>query len=147
MVKFNRVAKDATGKPFKALSKRLEFKGPEAIDAECLEAFAYQFAGRAIDIVTTTEEFTSVCPFSGLPDFGEVTISYVPDRLCVELRSLKYYLLSYRNVGIFYEHLANRMLDDLVALLSPKSMEITCAMTARGGLRTTIRAEYKKGKR
>ncbi len=127
---------------FKALSRRLEFQGPDAIDTECLETFDYQFPGKDIDIITTTEEFTSVCPFSGLPDFGKVTISYTPDKKCVELRSLKYYLVSFRNVGMFYEHLANRMLDDLVTLMQPKRMSIICEMTPRGGLRTTIKAEY-----
>ncbi|MCE5228471.1 preQ(1) synthase [bacterium] len=127
---------------FVARDKRLEFQGLDAIDTDVLETFAYQYPGRDIEITTTTDEFTSVCPFSGLPDFGTVTITYIPDKVCVELRSLKYYLLSYRNVGVFYEHLANRMLEDLVRILSPKWIEVECEMTVRGGLQTTIRAQF-----
>lgn len=135
---------DPAGAQFKALSRKLEFKGLESIDVEALEAFDYQFPGKDIDIITSTSEFTSVCPFSGLPDFGKLTITYVPDRKCVELRSLKYYLMSYRNVGIFYEHLSNRILEDLANLLDPKRMTVECEFTIRGGLQTTIRAERVK---
>ena len=129
---------------FKAKDKTLEFLGPEAIDADALEVFDYAYPGEDIEIVTTTDEFTSVCPFSGLPDFGKLVITYIPDKKCVELRSLKYYLLSFRNVGMFYEHLANRVKTDLVSRLKPKRLTIEAAMTVRGGLQTTIRAEYKK---
>jgi len=128
--------------PFHALDRALPFKGPEAIDAACLECFAFAYAGRDTEVVTTTDEFTSVCPFSGLPDFARVTITYVPDRLCIELRSLKYYLLSYRDVGIWYEHLVNRMLDDLVAACAPRRMTIEVVCNPRGGLSSTVRAEY-----
>ena len=127
---------------FKALDRRLEFQGPEAIDTAALETFDYAYPGKEIEIVTSTEEFTSVCPFSGLPDFGKLTVTYVPDRACVELRSLKYYLISFRNVGIFYEHLANRILDDLVKATRPKRMTVVLDFTIRGGLKTTIRAQY-----
>ena len=94
----------AAAKHFKAQDKSLAFKGEEAIDAACLECFDYEYAdrpvGESVEIVTTTTEFTSVCPFSGLPDFAEVAIAYTPSRHCIELRSLKYYLMSYRDVGI-----------------------------------------------
>ena len=134
---------------FKAEDKTLPFKGPEAIDSDCLECFEYEYAesesGADVEVTTTTNEFTSVCPFSGLPDFAEVTITYTPDRKCVELRSLKYYLMSYRDVGIWYEHLVNRMLDDLVRVVEPKSMEIVVAANARGGLSSTVRARYRRG--
>ena len=133
---------------FKALDKTLPFKGPEAIDAACLECFDYAYAdtasGRAIDIVATTEEFTSVCPFSGLPDFARVTITYTPGAKCIELRSLKYYLMSYRDVGIWYEHLVNRMLEDLVRACAPKHLRIEIACAPRGGLASTVAAEYRK---
>ncbi|HEO72572.1 MAG TPA: preQ(1) synthase, partial [Candidatus Hydrogenedentes bacterium] len=115
---------------FKALDKSLPFDAPEAIDTGCLDCFDYEYADSptgGIDIVTTTDEFTSVCPFSGLPDFARVTITYTPDRHCIELRSLKYYLLSYSNVGIWYEHLVNRMLEDLVHACRPKRMSIEIA--------------------
>lgn len=132
---------------FKALDRAIPFNDESAIDVECLECFAYDYADAPngdIDIVTTTEEFTSVCPFSGLPDFATVTITYTPAEKCVELRSLKYYLMSYRDVGIWYEHLVNRMLNDLVAVVQPKSMNIEIACNARGGLVSTVRAQYKR---
>ena len=131
---------------FAALSRTLPFKGPETIDAAVLECFAYEYAdtpsGRNVEIATTTDEFTSVCPFSGLPDFARVTITYVPDRDCIELRSLKYYLLSYRDVGIWYEHLVNRMLEDLVQACKPRRMKIVIECKPRGGLSSTVTAEY-----
>lgn len=133
---------DSAGAQFKALGRKLEFQGLDAIDTKALECFDYQFPGKDIDIITTTEEFTSVCPFSGLPDFGKLTITYTPGARCVELRSLKYYLMSFRNVGIFYEHLTNRILDDLVRVVAPKRMTVICQFTVRGGLQTTIKAEY-----
>lgn len=131
---------------FKAHDKTLPFKGPEAIEAHLLECFDYEYADKPVaddvEIVTQTEEFTSVCPFSGLPDFARVTISYAPNRKCIELRSLKYYLVSYRDVGIWYEHLANRMLDDLVAACEPKRMRIEIEARPRGGLSSTVTVEY-----
>lgn len=138
-------AKDTRGQ-FQALDKQLPFESEEAIDAACLECFDYAYAdkpvGEPLEIVTTTDEFTSVCPFSGLPDFAVVTIAYVPGRKCLELRSLKYYLLSYRNVGIWYEHMANRMLADLVAACEPRSMRIELACNPRGGLASTVTVRY-----
>lgn len=131
---------------FKAEDKVLPFKGPEAIDAACLECFSYEYAGTphgsGMEIVTTTDEFTSVCPFSGLPDFAEVSIAYVPDQHCLELRSLKYYLLSYRDVGIWYEHLVNRMLQDLVQACQPQTMTIEIECNPRGGMASTVTAHY-----
>ena len=131
---------------FAARDFKLPFQGTDAIEPHLLETFPYQYPGRPIQILTETEEFTSVCPFSGLPDFGRLRIEYEPDKACVELRSLKYYLLSYRNVGIFYEHLANRIVEDLVRAIRPRRLEVVCDMTVRGGLRTTIRAQYQKGR-
>ena len=116
--------------------------GTEGIDTAALEFFTYDYPGRDIEIEILSEEFTSVCPFSGLPDFGRFDLIYVPDKLCIELRSLKYYLMSYRNVGIFYEHLANQIRDDLCDGLKPRSFRIELTMTIRGGLQTTVRAQY-----
>lgn len=131
---------------FKALDKSLPFEGPEAIDQECLESFPYEYghtaSGSDMEIRIETDEFTSVCPFSGLPDFATVIIEYVPDELCLELRSLKYYLLSYRNVGIWYEHLVNKMLEDLVAACQPRSMTVEILCLPRGGLSSTVTATY-----
>ncbi|MCC6490576.1 MAG: NADPH-dependent 7-cyano-7-deazaguanine reductase QueF [Candidatus Hydrogenedentes bacterium] len=133
---------------FHALDKTIPFKGPEAIDSGCLECFEYAYAdkpvGEPMEIVTTTDEFTSVCPFSGLPDFARVTIAYTPGRYCLELRSLKYYLMSYRDVGIWYEHLVNRMLEDLVKACQPVHMKISIACSPRGGLASTVTTEYRR---
>ena len=129
---------------FQPLDHKLPFKGTEAIDPGVLETFPYEYAGRRIDVVIETSEFTAVCPFSGLPDFGTLKISYVPDKLCVELRSLKYYLLSFRQVGIFYEHLVNRVLDDLVELCQPLEMTVEADYTVRGGLTTRAVATWQR---
>jgi 7-cyano-7-deazaguanine reductase len=133
---------------FQAHDRSLPFKGEEAIDVEVLECFDYEYAdkpvGEPMEIATTTDEFTSVCPFSGLPDFATVTVAYSPNRHCLELRALKYYLMSYRDVGIWYEHLVNRMLADLVQACKPKHMRIEIACKPRGGLSSTVTAEYKE---
>ena len=131
---------------FQAHDKSIPYEGEAAIDGACLECFAYNYHdtpyGREAEVTTSTDEFTSVCPYSGLPDFAHVTISYVPDRHCIELRSLKYYLMSYRNVGIWYEHLVNRMLEDLVRACRPRRMTIEIACNPRGGLASTVTAHY-----
>jgi len=133
---------------FKAQDRTVPFQGPEAIDVGVLECFEYEYAdstpGGNVRIVTTTDEFTSVCPFSGLPDFAQVTIIYTPTQYCLELRSLKYYLMSYRNVGLWYEHMVNRMLGDLVNACKPKHMKIEIACKPRGGLSSTVIAEYRQ---
>ncbi len=89
-------------------------------------------------------EFTSVCPKTGLPDFGVITIEYIPAKLCLELKSLKYYLLEYRDMGIFMENIANKILDDVVKACKPKAARITGEFTPRGGLKSVIVAEYGK---
>ncbi len=89
-------------------------------------------------------EFTSVCPKTGLPDFGTISIDYVADQKCLELKSLKYYFLSYRNRGIFYEAVTNQILDDLVATCQPRFMEVTGEFSARGAISSTIVATYRK---
>lgn len=91
-------------------------------------------------------EFTSVCPVTGQPDFGEITVAYVAAKLCVELKSLKLYFQSYRNDGVFYEDVVNRILDDLVAALNPRQMTVTGEFTPRGGMYSTITAEYAASK-
>lgn len=125
-------------------TRRFDIYGPEKIDKSVLETFEYEYRGKPIEIIINTNEFTSVCPWSGLPDFANLTIKYVPDKKCIELKSLKYYLLSYRNVGIFYEHVINRILNDLVEVCDPISMEVEARFTIRGGLQTTVRAEYRR---
>jgi 7-cyano-7-deazaguanine reductase len=109
-----------------------------------LETFPNPRPERDYQIEIRAPEFTSVCPMTGLPDFGEILIRYVPDQKCVELKSLKYYLVEYRNQGIFYEAATNRILDDLAAACEPRRMTVTGAFTARGGITTTVVAEYVK---
>jgi 7-cyano-7-deazaguanine reductase len=103
-----------------------------------LETFDNPRPERDYEIVIRCPEFTSVCPKTGLPDFGSITIRYVPDRACVELKSLKLYLIEYRNRGIFYEAAVNAILDDLVKACRPRRMEVEGAFTARGGITTTV---------
>jgi 7-cyano-7-deazaguanine reductase len=109
-----------------------------------LETFDNSFPSRNYLIVHTANEFTSVCPKTGQPDFGIITISYVAAKKCVELKSLKYYLQSFRNEGIFYENVVNRILDDLVQCLNPKWIEVKGEFSLRGGLQSTIIASHGK---
>ena len=109
-----------------------------------LETFDNSHPRRKYVIVHTADEFTSVCPKTGQPDFGTIVISYIAGRKCVELKSLKYYLQSFRNEGIFYENVTNRILDDLVSVLEPRWMEVKGVFTRRGGLYTTVTAEHGK---
>jgi len=120
-------------------------KSPDTIKTDVLEAMEYQYQSKR-DIAITIEqpEYTSVCPMTGLPDMGCIIIEYVPAETIIELKSLKYYLLQYRNVGIFYENIVNRILDDLVSVLSPKKMTVTGDFTPRGGISTVVTAEYEK---
>ncbi|MEZ4525455.1 MAG: preQ(1) synthase [Desulfobacterales bacterium] len=121
--------------------------GPDTVKTDLLVPIAYEYSGRRdVDIEISQPEFTSVCPMTGLPDFGTVTVKYRPGDRIIELKSLKYYFLQYRNVGIFYEHAVNRILDDLVAVLSPKRMEVIGNFTARGGIATQVSAVYEEKK-
>ncbi|MCD6394817.1 MAG: NADPH-dependent 7-cyano-7-deazaguanine reductase QueF [Planctomycetes bacterium] len=105
------------------------------------ELFDNPSPGRDYTITIRCPEFTSVCPKTGQPDFGEITIQYCPDKLCLELKSLKFYMQSYRNQGIFYEKLTNDILDDLSAACKPRWMKITSCFTPRGGITTEVVAE------
>ena len=109
---------------------------------DLLETFQNEFPDRDYDIEIVCPEFTSVCPKTGQPDFAVLTITYVPDKLCIELKSLKLYLQSFRNEGIFYENVTNTILDELVALLQPRSMALLAEFSTRGGLSTNITAMY-----
>ena len=110
--------------------------------APALELFPNPRPDRDYEIEIRCPEFTSMCPKTGLPDFGEILIRYVPHERCIELKSLKYYLLGYRNEGIFYEAATNRILDDLVGACQPRRMTVTGAFSARGGITTKVVAEY-----
>ena len=107
-----------------------------------LGTFPNRHPGRDYTIVHTCPEFTAVCPMTGQPDFGTVRITYVPDRLCVELKSLKHYLGGFRSRGIFYEHVTNVILDDLVAAVKPRRMTVEGDFNVRGGISTVVRADY-----
>ena len=109
-----------------------------------LETFPNPRPEREYEIAIQCPEFTSLCPKTGLPDFGEIRITYVPDTLCVELKSLKYYIIEFRNRGIFYEAVTNEILDELVALLQPRRMTVVGDFSVRGGIKTTVCAEYRK---
>ncbi len=107
-----------------------------------LETFENQFPDRDYRIEIVAPEFTSVCPKTGQPDYGTITINYIPNKLCIELKSLKMYLQCYRNEGIFYEHVTNTILDDLAAVTKPRFMKIAAAFNARGGITETVTAEF-----
>ena len=126
-----------------AEGRTLPFVGPDAIDVAVLETFPYQ--GPDQEIVTETGEFTAVCPYSGLPDFARLTISYLPTTRCVELKSLKYYITSYRNVGIFQEHATARLAEDLFRLLEPKRLTVRTVYNVRGGFETTCSVTMPSG--
>jgi 7-cyano-7-deazaguanine reductase len=131
----------------KKLKPGYKVENQDTVKMSVLEPMDYKYRQkRDIEIEIRQPEFTSVCPMTGLPDFGSIVIRYIPDKKIIELKSLKYYLLQYRNVGIFYEHVVNRILDDLVEILKPKQMEITGEFTARGGLTTRAKAVYGYGK-
>ena len=110
-----------------------------------LDTFPNPRPERDYDVDIRFPEFTSMCPKTGLPDFGEIRIQYVPDQTCLELKALKYYMLDYRNQGIFYEAATNKILDDLVNACQPRRMTVTGAFTARGGLTTTVVASHQPG--
>lgn len=112
-----------------------------------LETFENKYPQRDYTITIVNTEYTSVCPMTGLPDFGTITINYVPDKLCLELKALKYYFLEFRNQGIFYETVVNKILDDLVAACRPRSMEVVGEFTVRGGLRSVVKASYNRDNR
>ncbi len=118
-----------------AEGRTLPFTGPESIDSAVLETFAYQ--GPEQEIVTETSEFSAVCPYSGLPDYATLTIRYTPSDRCVELKSLKYYVTSFRNVGIFQEHATARIAEDLFRVLAPRRLVVATRYNVRGGFDTT----------
>jgi len=128
----------------KYASKRFDVEKEDAIDVAALEAIPFDYPGSATEVVYETDEFTAVCPWTGLPDFANLVITYVPDSSLVELKSLKYYLTSYRNVGILQEHAVNRILKDLVQLLQPVSMTVEAEYNERGGIKTKATARWER---
>ena len=109
-----------------------------------IETWKNEYSDKDYTIEVTTPEFTAICPKTGLPDFGTIQISYIPDEQCVELKSLKEYFLFYRDVGIFHEHVVNKILVDFVAACNPRRVEIVGDFHVRGGIKTVIRANYER---
>jgi len=107
-----------------------------------IETFPNKYPDREYEITHVNPEFTSVCPMTGLPDFATITVYYFPDTLCIELKSLKYYFLEFRNKGIFFETAVNNILDDLVSVCKPRYMQVTGEFNTRGGIHSIINAEY-----
>ena len=125
-----------------AEGKEFPFKGVEALTPEVLETFPYEYPEREALVEVETDEWSCVCPFSGLPDYGTLEVSYVPSDVCIELKSLKYYLTSFRSVGIYQEHAANRVLEDLVACCAPRWMEVELDYRLRGGIHTVVTVSH-----
>ncbi len=131
----------------KTYKTNYKIEDPGIVKTDLLQPIEYAYRSkRSIDIIIKQPEYTSVCPMTGLPDNGCITISYRPDETIIELKSLKYYLLQFRNVGIFYEHVVNKILDDLVQVLKPLRMEVTGEFTPRGGVSSIATAVYEKNK-
>ena len=109
-----------------------------------IDTWTNQYSDREYTIELTVAEFTCVCPKTGLPDFATITICYVPDKECIELKSFKEYIVFYRNVGIFHEHVVNKILDDFVCACDPRSAEIIGDFNVRGGIKTVVKTNYKR---
>ena len=122
----------------------LTLLGGNARPTKKLETFPNHHPDRDYTVTLRTEEFTCVCPATGQPDFAGVTIQYIPDRLILESKSLKLYLWSFRNEGVFHEHVTNVILDQLVETLAPRWCKVTAEFSARGGISIAVAAEYKK---
>jgi 7-cyano-7-deazaguanine reductase len=127
-----------------AMASPIQSITPEAMAFPVIEVWPNKNQQRDYVIHIEVPEFTSVCPMTGLPDFGTLLIDYVPNEGCIELKAFKYYVLAYRNVGIFYENVVNRILDDLVAAANPKMMQIRGQFTARGGISTEVLVSYQQ---
>lgn len=130
--------------PLTGLDRRYDVESLDTIDVDVLDTFPYEYPGHDVVIDIITDEFTAVCPYSGLPDFATITVHYIPRKHCIELRSYKYYLLSYRSLGIYQEHVVNRILDDLVKCCKPKWMEVVADYKIRGGVHTVASVQWGK---
>ena len=129
---------------YESLDDKIEIVSEDSINPELLIAFDYEYSGSDTKVFITTEEFTAVCPWTGLPDFGKLTIEYVPSNLCLELKSLKYYLMGFTGVGIVQEHAAIKIIRDLVNCSKPEEMSIELEYKVRGGIATKVSVTHKK---
>ena len=125
--------------PYEGLQNKVR-----ALKAPAIETWKNQYPDRDYVIRIDIPEFTCICPKTGLPDFADIIINYIPDQLCIELKSLKYYTFFYRNVGIFNENVTNKIMDDFVKACKPRWAEVIGAFNARGGIKTTVKVEYGK---
>jgi 7-cyano-7-deazaguanine reductase len=125
----------------------IEETPPEEMNLHPLETFEYKYKGKETVVSFTCPEFTAICPFSDFPDFATIKIEYVPNELCVELKSLKLYINSFRGVKIFHEHVVNRIVDDFVRACDPVSVDLEGDFNVRGNIKTVVRASYKRGSR
>ncbi len=124
--------------PYDGLQKDIKH-----IKTPSIEVWKNQYPEKNYVVKVETDEFTCICPKTGLPDFAKIEVEYSPNKYCIELKSFKMYLLFYRNIGIFHEHVINRILDDFVKSSKPKWAKVTGVFNARGGIVTTVNAEYK----
>jgi len=113
-----------------------------ALKTPKIDTWKNKYSDRDYVVDLSTEEFTCICPKTGLPDFARIQLTYTPDKTCIELKSFKYYLIFYRNVGIFHEHLANKILDDIVQACKPRQLKVEVVMKTRGGIDTTVVVKY-----
>ena len=144
MIYEDRVESDLEKKAKKVQGKTFV---PEDIDFSLLHTIPYRYPGRKITVELASNEFTCLCPFSGLPDFAVLTIIYVPGKKLIELKSLKYYLYAYRNVKVYNEHVINKILDDLKNVLAPREITVIGEFTSRGGIRNKVVATYPSPKK
>ena len=126
---------------YENLDIRFRDSEENVINTNLIMCFDYEYTESGAEVVIDTDEFTAVCPWTRLPDFGSLTVSYVPNKLCLELKSLKYYLLSYSGVEIVQEHAANKILEDLASACNPFKMSVKLDYKIRGGLHTTVKVE------
>jgi len=144
MIKKKAISKTASKKGRSPAAAGLTILGREAKPARVLETFPNRHPGRDYTVTLRTDEFTCVCPVTGQPDFARITIKYIPDKVIVESKSLKMYFQSFRNEGVFHEHVTNMILDDLVAVLKPRWCLVTGDFSVRGGIAIVVDAEYGK---
>ena len=129
-------------KQYQDLNDTFDTAPLEVFKSDVLMAFEYEYPGSSTEVLIDTDEFTAVCPWTGLPDFGTLKVRYVPNKLCIELKSMKYYLLSFTGVGVVQEHAANIILNDLKNVCEPISMSVELDYKIRGGLHTSVVASY-----
>jgi 7-cyano-7-deazaguanine reductase len=137
--------KESTAGPMRLLGRASGF--PQEPSRDILDSFPNSHPGRDYIIRLDTEDFTSLCPVTGQPDFANLTIEYIPAKRCIETKSLKYYLAAFRNTPSFNEQIVNRILDELVAVCAPKKMTVTGEFASRGGLSLTVTATHEAGRK